>query len=103
MVNILTAILVGFVILTLVAEFYKMIFEHNKESQHERGKMINYKIKSFSYSFLTGGIIVGVVLVAVFELLNREFFIYYVMIIFFIQSIASSIYLAIVRKYNLVQ
>ena len=103
MVNILTAILVGFVILTLVAEFYKMIFEHNKESQDERGKMINYKIKSFSYSFLTAGIIVGVVLVAVFELFNREFFIYYVMIVFFIQSIASSIYLAIVRKYNFVE
>ena len=103
MVNILTAILVGFVILTLVAEFYKATFEHNKESQDERGKMITYKIKSFSYTFLTGGIIIGVILVAIFELFNRELFIFYVMFVFFIQSIASSIYLAIVRKYNLVK
>lgn len=103
MFNVFISIILGLVIITLIAEFYKATFEHNKESKDERGKMITYKIKSFSYNFLTGGIILGVVLVAIFELFHREFFIFYVMIVFFIQSIASSIYLAIVRKYNLVK
>ena len=101
MENIFIAFILMLVIVTIASEMYKMYFAHNKESQDERGKIINYKIKSFSYTLLTGGIIVGVVLVAVFDVLPREFFIFYVMTVFFIQSIASSIYLAVVRKSQL--
>ncbi|KAF6687391.1 hypothetical protein, partial [Bacillus sp. EKM501B] len=68
------------------------------ESQDERGQMFIFKIKSLSYTVLTVGILIGVALVAIFKLIDKEYFIYYVMLVFFIQSIVSSIYLAIVRK-----
>jgi len=60
--------------------------------------MLIFKIKSFSYSVLTVGILIGVALVAMFKLIDKEYFIYYVMLVFFIQSISSSIYLAVVRR-----
>ena len=101
MANIFTSIILTLVVMVIISEFYKMKFERNKESQDERGQLIIFKIKSFSYTLLTSGIIIGVILVAIFELFNREFFIFYVMLVFFVQSIASSIYLAIVKKQSL--
>lgn len=83
-------------VLVIISEIYKGTFE--KESKDERGQFINYKVKSFSYSILTVGIILGVVLVALFEIIDREYFIFYVILVFFLQSIASSIYLAVSRR-----
>lgn len=98
MVNIATIVICVLVVLVFIAEFYKITFERQMESQDERGQMFIFKIKSLSYSVLTVGILIGVALVAIFKLIDKEYFIYYVMLVFFIQSIASSIYLAIVRK-----
>ncbi|HHY2675863.1 hypothetical protein [Bacillus toyonensis] len=98
MVNIATIVICVLVVLVFIAEFYKITFERRMESQDERGQMFIFKIKSLSYSVLTVGILIGVALVAIFKLIDKEYFIYYVMLVFFIQSIASSIYLAIVRK-----
>lgn len=98
MLTVITGLIVGLVVLVIISELYKMSFERSKESKDERGKMLIFKIKSFSYSLLTIGILVGVLLVAILDFMNKELFIYYVMIVFFIQSIASSIYLGVVRK-----
>ena len=98
MLTFITGLILGLVVLVIVSEVYKMSFERSKESKDERGQLLVFKIKSFSYALLTAGILIGVVLVAILELMNKELFIYYVMIVFFIQSIASSIYLAVVRK-----
>ncbi|HDR7319831.1 TPA: hypothetical protein QCX23_002870 [Bacillus toyonensis] len=98
MVNIATIVICVLVVLVFIAEIYKITFERRMESQDERGQMFIFKIKSLSYTVLTVGILIGVALVAIFKLIDKEYFIYYVMLVFFIQSIASSIYLAIVRK-----
>ena len=98
MLTFITGLILALVVLVILSELYKMSFERSKESKDERGQLLIFKIKSFSYSLLTAGILIGVVLVAILEFMNKEFFIYYVMIVFFIQSIASSIYLAVVRK-----
>lgn len=96
--SILTIIVFLLVIGVFVSEIYKIVFERRMESKDERGQLLIFKTKSFSYAVLTGGIFFGVALVAIFNLMNKEFFIYYVMLVFFIQSIGSSIYLATVRK-----
>lgn len=98
MLTFITALILGLVVLVILSEIYKMSFERSMESKDERGQLLVFKIKSFSYSLLTIGIIVGVAFVAILDLMNKELFIYYVMLVFFIQSIASSIYLAVVRK-----
>ncbi|MCQ6336216.1 MULTISPECIES: hypothetical protein [Bacillus cereus group] len=98
MVNIATIVICVLVVLVFIAEIHKIIFERRMESQDERGQMFIFKIKSLSYTVLTVGILIGVALVAIFKLIDKEYFIYYVMLVFFIQSIVSSIYLAIVRK-----
>ena len=98
MVNIATIVICVLVVLVFIAEIYKITFERRMESQDERGQMFIFKIKSLSYTVLTVGILIGVALVAIFNLIDKEYFIYYVMLVFFIQSIVSSIYLAIVRK-----
>ncbi|PFQ71631.1 hypothetical protein COK15_30575 [Bacillus cereus] len=98
MVNIATIVICVLVVLVFIAEIYKITFERRMESQDERGQMFIFKIESLSYTVLTVGILIGVALVAIFKLIDKEYFIYYVMLVFFIQSIVSSIYLAIVRK-----
>ncbi|UFI00583.1 hypothetical protein [Bacillus toyonensis] len=98
MVNIATIVICVLVVLVFIAEIYKITFERRMESRDERGQMFIFKIKSLSYTVLTVGILIGVALVAIFKLIDKEYFIYYVMLVFFIQSIVSSIYLAIVRK-----
>ncbi|PFE02828.1 hypothetical protein COE15_11580 [Bacillus cereus] len=98
MVNIATIVICVLVVLVFIAEIYKITFERRMESQDERGQMFIFKIKSLSYTVLTVGILIGVALIAIFKLIDKEYFIYYVMLVFFIQSIASSIYLAMVRK-----
>ncbi|PFC50641.1 hypothetical protein COJ37_25885 [Bacillus cereus] len=98
MVNIATIVICVLVVLVFIAEIYKITFERRMESQDERGQMFIFKIKSLSYTVLAVGILIGVALVAIFKLIDKEYFIYYVMLVFFIQSIVSSIYLAIVRK-----
>lgn len=86
------------VILVIVAEIYKIRFEGNKESKDERGLQLIYKSKSISYSILSGGIIIGVVLVGALKIVPIEAFIQIIMITYFIQSIASSVYLFHSRK-----
>lgn len=86
------------VILVIAAEIYKIRFESNKESKDERGLQLIYKSKSLSYSILSGGIIVGVILVGALKLVPIESFILIIMITYFIQSIASSVYLFHSRK-----
>lgn len=98
MVNLATISICVLAVLVIIAEFYKSTFERRIESRDERGQMLIFKIKSFSYSVLTVGILIGVALVAMFKLIDKEYFIYYVMLVFFIQSISSSIYLAVVRR-----
>ncbi|MDM5233847.1 hypothetical protein [Lysinibacillus pakistanensis] len=98
MVNVATISICVLAVLVIIAELYKSTFERRMESQDERGQMLIFKIKSFSYSVLTVGILIGVALVAMFKLIDKEYFIYYVMLVFFIQSISSSIYLAVVRR-----
>lgn len=98
MVNIATIVICVLVVLVFIAEIYKITFERRMESQDERGQMFIFKIKSLSYTVLTVGILIGVALVAIFKLIDKEYFIYYVMLVFFIQSISSSIYLAVVRR-----
>ena len=86
------------VILVIVAEIYKMRFESNTESKDERGVQLIYKSKSLSYSILSGGIIIGVILVGAVKLVPTEAFILIIMVTYFIQSIASSVYLFQSRK-----
>ena len=86
------------VILVIVAEIYKMRFESNKESKDERGLQLMYKSKSLSYSILSGGIIIGSILVGAVKLVPTEGFILIIIITYFIQSIASGIYLFQARK-----
>lgn len=90
--------ILGLVILVIIAETYKAKFEKNKESQDERGLELNYKVKSLSYSILSGGIILGAVLTGLFDFFPLESYFIIVMITFFIQSIISSIYLYQLRK-----
>ncbi|MEB9880711.1 hypothetical protein, partial [Bacillus cereus] len=89
MVNIATIVICVLVVLVFIAEIYKITFERRMESQDERGQMFIFKIKSLSYTVLTVGILIGVALVAIFKLIDKEYFIYYVMLVFFIQSIVS--------------
>ncbi|UNL87208.1 hypothetical protein IE339_09805 [Priestia koreensis] len=98
MVNMATGGFLTLTLLVIIAELYKMTFERNMESKDERGQLFILKIKSLSYRVLTAGIVIGVILVAVVEVMNKEYFIYYVMLVFFVQSISSSIYLAFVRR-----
>lgn len=81
-----------------LAEMYKMSFEKSIESKDERGRSFIYKTKSLSYSFLSYGTVVGVILVAILKVLPQEYFIYYIMVLFFAQSVFSSGYLFFVRK-----
>ncbi|MBQ6459764.1 MAG: hypothetical protein IJJ35_09210 [Exiguobacterium sp.] len=81
-----------------VSELYKANFERKIESQDERGRQIALKVKSISYSMLSIGVYVGVALVAIFQVFDQYYFIYFVMLVFFIQSIGSSIYLAVIRR-----
>ena len=87
------------VILVIIAEAYKAKFEGSKESKDERGLELMYKTKSISYTILSSGIILAVILVGALKLLPYGGFILIVMIAFFIQSIASSFYLFQSRKF----
>lgn len=98
MSSIIENVIFFLVILVIAAEIYKIRFESNKESKDERGLQLIYKSKSLSYSILSGGIIVGVILVGALKLVPIEAFIMIIMITYFIQSIASSVYLFHSRK-----
>jgi len=86
------------VVLVVLAEIYRARFESNKESKDERGLELLYKAKSLSYSILSSGIIIGVVLVGALKLLPYGGFVFIMMGAYFIQSIASSIYLYKAKK-----
>lgn len=86
------------VILVIIAEIYKVRFERSKESKDERGLQLIYKSKSISYSILSGGIVLGVFLVNVLKIVPTEHFILIIMFAYFVQSIASSIFLHRTRK-----
>ncbi|MFC4077455.1 hypothetical protein [Salinithrix halophila] len=82
----------------IVSELYKGRFESKQESKDERGHLLIYKSKALSYTILSYGITAGVILVAILEVLKPEYFVFFVMIVMFIQSIGSSIYLFNARK-----
>ncbi|MBO0602594.1 hypothetical protein I2483_13080 [Sporosarcina sp. E16_3] len=86
------------VVIVVLAEIYRAKFENNKESKDERGWELIYKAKSLSYSILSGGLIIGVVIVGALKLLPYGGFIFIMMGAYFIQSIASSIYLYQAKK-----
>lgn len=87
-VSFLIFVLVGLMILS---EIYKFSIEKSRELNDERGTTILLKTKSLSYAIMFAGIIVSVILVRTIGLIQQEDFIYLVMIVFFVQSIASSI------------
>lgn len=94
-VSLLIFVLVGLMILS---EIYKFSIEKSRELNDERGTMILLKTKSLSYALMFAGIIGSVILVRTIELVQQEDFIYLVMIVFFVQSIASSIYLFCLKR-----
>lgn len=98
MESVITGLILLLVLLVFISEFYKMRFERKSESQDERGQLLIFKVKSLSYTILSAGIFIGFALVAILQVMKPEIFIYYMIIVYLFQSVASSIYLAMVRK-----
>ena len=90
--------IIAMIIGVIASELYKANFERKIESQDERGQQLALKVKSISYSMLSVGVYIGVALVAIFNVIDQYYFIYFVMLVFFVQSIGSSIYLAVIRR-----
>lgn len=82
----------------ILSEIYKLSIEKTKELNDERGTTILLKAKSLSYNIMFVGIIVSVISVSKLDIIKQEDFIYLVMIVLFLQSIASSIYLLFLKK-----
>ncbi|SHH35059.1 MULTISPECIES: hypothetical protein [Virgibacillus] len=93
-----TTLVMIFLVIIIVSELYKSNFEKSVESRDERGRLILLRVKSLSYNFLTGGIFLGMFLTAIFNIMELEFFPFYVLAIFLLQGVISSVYLAIIRK-----
>ncbi len=89
----LQSVVLFLVALVIISEIYKMRFEGSQEAKDERGLQLIYKSKSLSYSVVTGGIVLGIILVKILKIASAEDFIFIVMITYFIQSIASSVFL----------
>lgn len=98
MVSVITGLILILVLLVFISEAYKIKFERKSESQDERGQLLVFKVKSLSYTVLSAGIFIGFALVAILKLMKPELFIYYMVIVYLFQSVASAIYLAMVRK-----
>jgi len=81
------------VVLVIISEIYKIRFESDKESKDERGLQFINKSKSMSYSILSSGIALGIILTNILHIIPSEHFIHIIMITYFVQSIASSIVL----------
>ena len=96
--NLLSWIALVIVILAAISEAYRMNFERQSESKDERGQMLLLQLKSVSHSVLTGGIFIGFVLVAILKVMKPEIFVFYVLFLLGVQSIASSVYLSRMRK-----
>ncbi|MBD7946405.1 hypothetical protein H9650_20115 [Psychrobacillus sp. Sa2BUA9] len=96
--NVISILIFVLVVLMIFSEIYKLLIEKSKELNDERGTMILLKTKNLSYSIMFAGIIGSVILVRTFELVQQENFIYLVMIVFLVQSIASSIYLFSLKR-----
>jgi hypothetical protein len=96
--NVISIVIFVLAILMVLYEAYKLLIEKSGELNDERGTMILLKTKSLSYSIMFVGIIGSVILVKTFEVVEQVNFIYLVMIVFFIQSIASSIYLYSLKR-----
>lgn len=86
------------VITVLVSETYKARFEKSTESKDERGQLILLRVKSMSYNYLTVGVAGGFLLVSLFKIMSIEFFPFFILIVFLLQSVVSAVYLGIVRK-----
>jgi len=86
------------VIIVLLSEGYKAKFEKSMEAKDERGQLILLKVKSMSYNYLTAGVAGGFLLVGLFKIISIDFFPYYVLIVFLLQSVVSAIYLGLIRK-----
>lgn len=93
--SILIYVLVGLMILS---EIYKIFVEKTKELDDERGVIVLLKTKGLSYNILFVGIIVSIISVSKFSFLKQGDFIYLIMIILFLQSIVSTIYLLLLKK-----
>ena len=86
------------VVLVIISEIYKIRFENTKESKDERGLQLIYKSKSMSYSILSGGIALAIILVEIVKIVPAEYFILIIMLTYFVQSIASSVFIHRTRK-----
>ena len=86
------------VALVIISEIYKIRFESTKESKDERGLQLIYKSKSMSYSILSGGIALAIILVEIVKIVPSEYFILIIMLTYFVQSIASSVFIHRTRK-----
>ena len=86
------------VALVIISEIYKIRFESTKESKDERGLQLIYKSKSMSYSILSGGIALAIILVEIVKIVPSEYFILIIMLTSFVQSIASSVFIHRTRK-----
>ncbi|WP_096437806.1 hypothetical protein [Alteribacter populi] len=85
-------------LLVIASEMYKISFERKIEAKDERGQLLLLRVKNSSYYILVVGIILGAILVRSVEVLAQEDYIYFIMVVFFIQSIVSSGYLFLLRR-----
>jgi small-conductance mechanosensitive channel len=99
MLTLLNASIVVLVICVIVSEGYKARFEKSVESKDERGQLILLKVMSLSYKFLTVGVIAGFFLTAIIEVMHQDYFIFYILLVFLLQSLVSAVYLFNLRKY----
>lgn len=93
----LTSILL-LVVAVIISEFYKIRFESSQEAKDERGILILLKQKTLSYHILFLGICSAFIIIIAFDLLARDWFVYWIMFTGFLQSIASTFYTMYLRK-----
>ena len=86
------------VLAVIISEFYKIRFESSFEAKDERGILILLKQKTLSYHILFLGICSAFIFIICFDLLARDWFVYWIMFTGFLQSIASTIYTIYLRK-----
>ena len=90
--------ILGLVCAVIIGEFYKIRFESSMESKDERGILILLKQKTLSYHILFLGICSAFIVIIGFDLLARDWFVYWIMFTGFLQSIASTFYTIYLRK-----
>ncbi|TYS63867.1 hypothetical protein FZD47_10160 [Bacillus infantis] len=98
MFSMLNASIVVLVVCVILSEAYKARFEKDSESKDERGQVIQLKVMSLSYKLLTAGVMLGFFLSAITKIMHQDYFIFYILLIFLLQSVVSAAYLFQLRK-----